>query len=39
LPLGNSDRDVASEILDPGAFAASVIAIGRSLAAALGMPV
>lgn len=36
---GCSNRDVASQILDPGAFDAFVNAIGQTLASALGMPV
>ncbi|MCP2278690.1 lipase family protein [Nocardia amikacinitolerans] len=34
-----SNRDVASQILDPGALAAFVGAIGQTLASALGVPV
>lgn len=38
-PEGCTNRDVASQILDPGAFAAFANAIGQTLASALGMPV
>ncbi|GAA5077353.1 lipase family protein [Nocardia iowensis] len=36
---GCSNRDVPSQILDPGAFATFANAIGQTLASALGMPV
>ncbi|MGF0315024.1 hypothetical protein [Nocardia fluminea] len=38
-PAGCHNRDVYSQILDPGAFDAFVGALGRTLASALGMPV
>ncbi|MFF3223613.1 lipase family protein [Nocardia suismassiliense] len=38
-PQGCSNRDVPLQILDPGAFAAVVNALGQTLASALGMPV
>ncbi|WP_228538165.1 lipase family protein [Nocardia sp. XZ_19_385] len=38
-PQGCTNRDVPLQILDPGAFAAVVHALGQTLASALGMPV
>ncbi|WP_282784657.1 MULTISPECIES: lipase family protein [unclassified Nocardia] len=38
-PAGCSNRDVVTQLLDPGALAAFADAIGQTLASALGMPV
>ncbi|MBF6180939.1 lipase family protein [Nocardia otitidiscaviarum] len=38
-PAGCSNRDVVTQLLDPGALAAFANAIGQTLASALGMPV
>ncbi|MGW0251511.1 lipase family protein [Nocardia goodfellowii] len=38
-PAGCSNRDVPTQLTDPGALAAFVAAIGQTLASALGMPI